>query len=172
MFLKSVLIAVTVACVSSLPRVRRDSTPEEYELPANATAILGRGVRTGFVCDGKVYGFYADPDNACQIFHLCYPYVDADLVVKLRMFSFICGPQLVFDQEKLVCDFPENSLPCEAAPSFYSINNFFGRVELNFREGPPPPLPEQPDFQLQTFGEFRQVLAEAAATQNDPPRRS
>lgn len=49
-----------------------------------------------------MYGFYADPENACQIFHVCYPYVDADLIVKLRMFSFICGPGLVFDQEKLV----------------------------------------------------------------------
>ncbi|MPC15569.1 hypothetical protein E2C01_008367 [Portunus trituberculatus] len=40
---------VAVVCVSSLPRARRDSTPEEYELPANATAILRRGIRTGFV---------------------------------------------------------------------------------------------------------------------------
>lgn len=49
-----------------------------------------------------MYGYYADVDNECQVFHVCHPYVDGDLLVKLRMFSFICGPGLVFDQEKLV----------------------------------------------------------------------
>ncbi|XP_050692952.1 U-scoloptoxin(01)-Cw1a-like isoform X2 [Eriocheir sinensis] len=156
-----------VAWAWSLPRTRRDSTPTEYELPSNASLLLSRSLQTGFVCDEKVYGFYADPENACQIFHVCYPYVDADLIVKLRMFSFICGPGLVFDQEKLVCDYPENAIPCEAAESFYSVNNYFGRIDLNFREAPTPTLPEETEFRLQTLGELRRDLEDAAAAEDE-----
>lgn len=53
-------------------------------------------------CDERVYGYYVDTENSCQVFHVCYPYVDVDLLIKVRMFSFICGEGLVFDQSRLV----------------------------------------------------------------------
>lgn len=62
-----------------------------------------------------------------------------------------------------VCDFPENSVPCEASAAFYNVNNYFGRVDLNFREAPTPTLPEETQFRLQTLGELRQTLEEAAS---------
>lgn len=55
-----------------------------------------------YSCDERVYGYYADTENSCQVFHVCYPYVDVDLLIKVRMFSFICGEGLVFDQSRLV----------------------------------------------------------------------
>lgn len=69
-----------------------------------------------------------------------------------------------------MCDFPENSVPCEAATSFYGVNNYFGRIDLDFREAPTPTLPEETEFKLQTFGELRQTLEEdaAAAANNNP----
>ncbi|XP_071538795.1 uncharacterized protein [Panulirus ornatus] len=103
MFVKSLILTVCMAGVSlGLPRSRRDSTPTDFELPANASAILVQPLQTGFACDQRVYGFYADVDNRCQVFHVCYPFVDVDLLIKMRMFTFICGPGLIFDQEKLV----------------------------------------------------------------------
>ncbi|KAG7156251.1 U-scoloptoxin(01)-Cw1a-like [Homarus americanus] len=157
MFAKNIIFAVCVVgtCLA-LPRTRRDSSPEEYELPGNATAILVNPLQTGFTCGQRIYGYYADVDNGCQVFHVCHPFVDVDLLIKMRMFSFICGQGLVFDQEKLVCDFPENSVPCEAAAQFYDINNYFGRVDLNFREGETPLAPTSTDFQVQTFSELSQ----------------
>ncbi|KAK7084863.1 hypothetical protein SK128_010603 [Halocaridina rubra] len=105
------------------------------------------------ICDDRVYGYYADQDNNCQIFHICHPYVDGDFFVKTRMFSFICGAGLVFDQSKLVCDFPEASIPCDVASQYYNINNYFGRVDLNFREGRTPDVPAS-ELQVQTFRQF------------------
>ncbi|XP_064111837.1 U-scoloptoxin(01)-Cw1a-like isoform X2 [Macrobrachium nipponense] len=154
MIARSMIIAAFIVGFSrSLPRTRRDSTPLEYELPGNATAVLRTPLQTGFLCDQRVYGYYADQDNNCQVFHVCYPYVDVDLLIKFRMFSFICGPGLVFDQSKLVCDYPEASIPCEAASQYYDINNFFGRVDLQFREGQTPDAIPQ-DFEIKTFAEL------------------
>ena len=46
-FLKSNFF--TVQCMAvSLTRLRRDSTPDEFELPANASAVLSSQLRTGF----------------------------------------------------------------------------------------------------------------------------
>lgn len=66
-----------------------------------------------------------------------------------------------------MCDYPENSIPCEAAASFYSVNNYFGRVDLNFREAPTPTLPEETEFRLQTLGELRRDLEDAAAAEDE-----
>ncbi|KAK3862518.1 hypothetical protein Pcinc_031628 [Petrolisthes cinctipes] len=160
MFVRLLVLAGVVCVCTGLPsRVKRDSTPDFYELPANATSILATPLQTGFVCDQKVYGYYADVDNGCQVFHICHPYVDSDLIVKLRMFSFLCGPGLVFDQEKLVCNYPENSVPCQSAANYYGVNNYFGRLDLSFRDGETPPqIPESSDFKLQTFAELRESL--------------
>ncbi|CAL4214952.1 unnamed protein product, partial [Meganyctiphanes norvegica] len=136
-------------------RIKRDSTPEEYELPSNATAVLTRALRTGFRCDNRVYGYYADIDNNCEVFHICYPYVDVDLAIRMRMFSFICGSGLVFDQEKMVCERKEDAIPCEASNQFYDYNNYFGQVEVQFRDGEPPATQAR-DFQVQTAAELGQ----------------
>ncbi|XP_076049421.1 uncharacterized protein LOC143030101 [Oratosquilla oratoria] len=152
------------ACVLSLvlgtptlPRTRRDSSPLNYELPGNATNVLTAPITTGFDCEGRVYGYYADVQNNCEIFHICFPYVDSDFVIKNRMFSFVCGQGLVFDQLRLVCSRAANALPCQAAENFYTINNYFGRVDLKFGEDEIPEIPKQ-DFTVQTFNDLRQNL--------------
>jgi hypothetical protein len=47
-----------------------------YELPAGSDLLLGFQVRTTFSCDNRVYGYYADVDNNCQLFHVCFPVRD------------------------------------------------------------------------------------------------
>ena len=116
----------------ALPRQRRDSTSLRFELPSNASIVLG-GIQTGFDCTDLPYGYYADESNACAIFHVCLPYIDHDVFIT-RHFSFLCGEGTVFDQERLVCDFPENALPCSEAAAFRKSNEYFGRVETNFLE--------------------------------------
>ncbi|XP_066979195.1 U-scoloptoxin(01)-Cw1a-like [Macrobrachium rosenbergii] len=124
-----------VGVVSALPRlVKRDSTPFAYELPSNASLIVGP-INTGFDCSSLKYGYYADQANACRVFHICYPYSDPEGRLIVRMFSFICGEGTIFDQSTLTCNFPENSLPCEAAATLYNINDYFNREDVQFRDG-------------------------------------
>ncbi|XP_066986113.1 U-scoloptoxin(01)-Er1a-like [Macrobrachium rosenbergii] len=133
------IYCATVALVAGLcllgQSVLGDSSPNAYELPSNATVINGGPIVTGFSCDGLKYGYYADVNNGCRVFHICYPFMDAEGFLRTRMFSFICGLGTVFNQEALVCDHPRTSIPCENSPNFYETSNgYFGRLDVNFRE--------------------------------------
>ncbi|XP_066979263.1 U-scoloptoxin(01)-Cw1a-like [Macrobrachium rosenbergii] len=123
------LVGVAVALKGL--RQRRDSSPIFFDLPSNASLVLG-GIQTGFDCAELPYGYYADEANDCAVFHVCLPYIDHDLFV-VRHFSFFCGAGTVFDQEKLVCDYPEFALPCSEAAAYRSSNGYFGS-EVNFLE--------------------------------------
>jgi len=127
------IAACLVSAVSAVPRVRRDSTPELFELPSNASVVVG-DISYGFDCTDRQFGYYADVSNNCQIFHLCMPYEDSEGTPQLRMWSFLCGVGSIFDQAQLVCNYPTDSLPCEEAESFYSINDYFGKEDVQFRE--------------------------------------
>ena len=113
-------------------RQRRDSSALYLELPSNASLILG-DIRSGFDCADLPYGFYADESNNCAVFHVCLPYINHDEFIT-RHFSFFCGEGTVFDQERLVCDFPENALPCSEASGFRKSNEYFGREDALFLE--------------------------------------
>ena len=84
-------------------QVRRqaETIEEKMGLPSNASAIRNNIVDT-FSCDGKIYGYYADVDNECQLFHICYPVELADGTKQTFKWSFICPEQTIFNQVRLV----------------------------------------------------------------------
>merc|ERR1712042_59222 len=128
------IVCVLFGVAAALPglRQRRDSSSLFFELPSNASLVLG-GIQTGFDCGDLPYGYYADEANNCAIYHVCLPYIDNDLLVT-RHFSFMCGEGTVFDQERLVCDFPESALPCSESGLFRKSNEYFGREDVEFRQ--------------------------------------
>merc|ERR1712212_1312117 len=129
------LLAVSclLAVAAAVPRMKRQvSTPDNFVLPSNATAVLSSQINYGFDCSGRQYGFYADPANNCQIFHVCLPVETEEGLTETNMWSFICGLGSIFDQAQLVCNYLEDSLPCSEAESFYRINDYFGREDLEF----------------------------------------
>merc|ERR1712212_500930 len=73
-----------------------------------------------FSCDGRAYGYYADPATNCQVFHICLG--DGDI-----KWSFLCPNQTIFNQQYFVCDYAIN-VECNNAESFYSLNANFGQV--------------------------------------------
>lgn len=78
---------------------------------------------TSFSCQGRVYGYYADPEVNCQVFHICPG------AYGRGKFSFLCPNQTVFNQAYLVCDHPYN-VDCSTADGLYSVNdNFFALEE-------------------------------------------
>ncbi|GIX94611.1 chitin-binding type-2 domain-containing protein [Caerostris darwini] len=56
--------------------------------------------KTSFSCDGRTYGYYADPEVNCQVFHICPG------AYGVGHYSFLCPNQTVFNQAYLVCDHP------------------------------------------------------------------
>ncbi|XP_045612062.1 U-scoloptoxin(01)-Cw1a-like [Procambarus clarkii] len=126
--MKTCLVALTVACLAGVATSRM-----AWVFPASYETITGPLVQS-FSCDGRPYGYYADVDNACRVFHVCLPIQD-DLgqVIQTAHFSFLCGNQTIFDQETLTCNHPAYAFPCDQASSLYdSRNSLFGRVDEQF----------------------------------------
>jgi hypothetical protein len=100
-----------------------------YQFPADAETILNGPVKQTFNCEGKEYGYYADVDNACQIFHICLPVQDdAGKIIETNQWSFVCGNQTVFDQQTLTCNYPTDAFPCEESATLYGAVEF-GKVD-------------------------------------------
>lgn len=66
-------------------------------LPSNATSIRS-DITDNFSCSGRSYGYYADIENDCQIFHVCLPVTYPDGREQRFRWSFICPEETAFDQ--------------------------------------------------------------------------
>ncbi|XP_055840603.1 titin [Episyrphus balteatus] len=98
-------------------------------LPSNATSIRA-DITDGFSCDNKTYGYYADVENECQIFHVCLPVTYADGKENTFRWSFICPEETVFSQEYFTCMRSEDmSINCEESFKYYELNRNFGMIE-------------------------------------------
>uniref|UniRef100_A0A1A9V546 Chitin-binding type-2 domain-containing protein n=1 Tax=Glossina austeni TaxID=7395 RepID=A0A1A9V546_GLOAU len=98
-------------------------------LPSNATSIRA-DITDGFSCRNRTYGYYADVDNDCQIFHVCLPVSYADGKESTFRWSFICPEETVFSQDSFTCMRPEDMvITCEESFKYYELNRNFGIVE-------------------------------------------
>jgi hypothetical protein len=113
--------------ISSAPQSA--ATALAYTFPADAETLLKTQLKTSFSCEGKAYGYYADVDNNCQVFHICLPIEDdAGAVIETAHWSFICGNQTIFDQATLTCNHEADALSCAEAPSLYGAVEF-GKID-------------------------------------------
>ena len=53
-------------------------TDSAFELPSGADEILKDPLNKDFSCDDRPYGYYADTNNNCQLFHICLPIENAE----------------------------------------------------------------------------------------------
>ncbi|XP_071036182.1 U-scoloptoxin(01)-Er1a [Parasteatoda tepidariorum] len=93
---------------------------ESYLLPEGAELLVGP-IRSTFKCFNN--GYYADVDNNCQIFHICYSTDNPDGSHQQHQYSFLCGNQTVFNQLTFTCTYPEDAVPCMHAQDFYYLNS-------------------------------------------------
>jgi len=89
-------------------------------LSAGASELIPN-IRATFSCLGRNYGYFADVDNNCQIFHVCHPSRNAAGEPVIYQFSKFCPNQTRFDQQRLSCvsvDDPK-IIPCVDSTRFY-----------------------------------------------------
>merc|ERR1719452_60350 len=111
-------------------------------LPSNYTTIRADNlIRDTFSCNGKIYGYYADVDNDCQIFHICLPYKTLPYPALKKgetappdvtyQFSFICPKWTIFAQDTLTCAWATEAIPCARAAALTDVINgrFFKDVK-------------------------------------------
>merc|ERR1719452_258339 len=111
-------------------------------LPSNYTTIRADLlIRDTFSCDRKIYGYYADVDNDCQIFHICLPYKTLPYPTLKKgetpppdvtyQFSFICPKWTIFAQDTLTCAWATEAIPCARAAALTDVINgrFFKDVK-------------------------------------------
>ena len=104
-----------------------------YQFPADTELTLSQPLSTAFSCEGYPYGYYADVNNNCEVFHVCMPVQDdLGVITETAQFSFICGNQTIFSQDTLTCQSPEVAFPCLDAEGLYtSVNSEFGQLLIN-----------------------------------------
>merc|ERR1711879_1111632 len=75
------------------------SGQDDVGLPAGSDAILSSPYVDSFSCEGQAYGYFADVQNNCEVFHICYPLTDeTGRITEYLKWSFFCGNGTVFDQ--------------------------------------------------------------------------
>jgi len=115
-----ILAALALGCGLALSQEEGSGS-----LPAGSEDVLQYPYQDTFSCEGQGYGYYADVDSGCQVFHICLPIEDNEgQVIETAKWSFFCGNGTVFDQESLTCNWPENAFPCEESPSLYGATEF------------------------------------------------
>lgn len=115
-------------------------------LPSNATSIRA-DITDNFSCANKSYGYYADVENDCQIFHVCLPVTYADGKENTFRWSFICPEETIFSQESFTCMRREDmTIECEDSYRFYELNGNFG-VPMEEEKQPAAAESEQVDQQ-------------------------
>merc|ERR1712212_396756 len=105
-----------------------DGAFEPLNLPSGASFLLG-SISTSFSCLDRPYGYYADQENSCRLFHICNPTLFSNGAVETYQYSFMCGEGSMFDQSKLTCVAESEAIPCQESSSFFFTNEQFGRPE-------------------------------------------
>ncbi|XP_022655203.1 uncharacterized protein LOC111265182 [Varroa jacobsoni] len=122
-----VLSTVMAVVVGSSHRLRR----EAFQFADAIDEVVGQ-VRTTFQCPQR-YGYFADVDNDCKVYHVCNPVMNAEGgIEEVQHFSFFCGNQTVFNQLTLTCAHPEEAVPCPNAPDFFYVNDNIGKEDAPF----------------------------------------
>lgn len=98
-------------------------------LPDGAELLVG-DIRSTFSCPDR-YGYFADIDTDCRVFHVCNPVAHPNGLSEMQHFSFVCGNQTIFDQLSLSCAYPEDAIPCKTARSFFYLNERVGQEEVD-----------------------------------------
>ena len=68
------LAALPALCLLFLEKVLLQD--EVASLPAGSDAVLSTPYVDSFSCEGQAYGYFADVENNCEVFHICYPLTD------------------------------------------------------------------------------------------------
>merc|ERR1712228_971064 len=102
----------------------RSGVFESLNLPSGASLLLGR-ISTSFSCYNKPYGYYADEQNSCRVFHVCNPSLFSDGEVQNNQYSFMCAEGTVFDQNEMTCKAEYDATPCQDSSKFYFRNEIF-----------------------------------------------
>ncbi|KAI4497257.1 hypothetical protein M0802_007741 [Mischocyttarus mexicanus] len=86
------------------------NVPGEPEIDYPAYTTLPQ---TGFSCEGRLRGYYADEVAGCQVFHVCH-----DILVS----SFLCPIGSIFSQKLLTCDW-WSKVDCSTTRKFIQTNH-------------------------------------------------
>lgn len=91
-------------------------------VPTEVQAIPFDDTEMPFTCSERMYGYYADPRHNCTVFHVCFPYVSAGGGQGLAHYAFECPKPTIFDQQAFVCNYPDESYPCQDSERLYGLN--------------------------------------------------
>jgi len=122
------LVACVLVCaVVCRPQFDSEAVQEPYGLSSGAFELFGN-IDSSFNCEGRIYGYYANEELNCQIFHVCEPVSYPDGRQETIQHNFFCPNQTVFDQSLLVCNHVTDAIPCGESSAYHNLNEQFGII--------------------------------------------
>ncbi|KAF4520960.1 hypothetical protein B566_EDAN011596 [Ephemera danica] len=92
-----------------------DEEELEEQKPDRLTELLPH---SKFQCAGKMTGYYADQDLACEVFHYCQDGAKH---------SWVCPDGFTFHQVHLICMPPSHDNICQKSNEFFFVNEYLYR---------------------------------------------
>lgn len=109
--------------------VQQDPLVQEHlPLPVEPQVVEQQLLHTtsgAFSCQGRQFGYYADVQQGCKVYHVCNP-LNAVPNVSDGHFTFTCPESTRFDQRYHTCTPESVALDCNQSESLYS------QTELRF----------------------------------------
>ncbi|XP_037094779.1 vegetative cell wall protein gp1-like [Pollicipes pollicipes] len=99
-------------------------------LPGGSKTVLKDMPPSTFSCKDRPYGYYADIQADCQVFHICTPVVHADGFEQNLKHSLFCNNGTRFDQRTLTCREETLALPCDRSESYYASVKYFEKFNI------------------------------------------
>ncbi|XP_003747791.1 uncharacterized protein LOC100903811 [Galendromus occidentalis] len=121
-------------------------------LPDGAELLIGN-LYTSFRCPNQ-YGYFADAEMDCKVFHVCNPVAHPNGLQEVQQFSFLCGNQTIFDQLSLSCAYPEDAIPCQTARTFFYLNGRLGQATVDIHNEAD--IASAAPYVRRSVGEFRE----------------
>ncbi|XP_037093276.1 translation initiation factor IF-2-like [Pollicipes pollicipes] len=98
---------------------------QQRGLPGGSQSVIGDRSPSTFSCQDRPYGYYADMEADCQVFHICSPMTRNDGTQVNLKHSFFCNNGTLFDQLTLSCREETAALPCSLAIEYYNKVKYF-----------------------------------------------
>ncbi|RWS08128.1 uncharacterized protein B4U79_13735, partial [Dinothrombium tinctorium] len=115
--LKGHTVGTVDESVKSLPPL----SPEAriLGLTSGADQVLNFKIDTTFSCQNKKYGYYADINNRCKVYHICNEVTYPSGVKYFEKTSFYCPLGTRFDQQKVSCVNEADAIECSHSEHYY-----------------------------------------------------
>merc|ERR1712223_485342 len=128
--------ALLAASAGALLMLLQTSSGQEdvVGLAVGSDSILSAPYVDSFSCEGQAYGYFADVQNNCEVFHICYPLTDeTGRITEYLKWSFFCGTGPCLTRRAWCVTTPRTPSPARSRPRCTARSSTAGSTRRSTR---------------------------------------